>query len=239
MTTHQDNAARLARIAQIFAVVIILAAVATFIIPVPSNKITTGARNRNNPANPEGGDPGSKPRFKVPVEDWTIALGPLRASRDPIIDEGGAANGGPLAGANNGENGVDAKQEPDQANPAQRPPIRYFGSLADKKGMAALIDFAGKQRLLRVGQEFEDDFEITDITEDAITVTDGFREYTFDLAQPKLAEAPPNPLINQNRRNPTIPPGRTAPGQPQRPGDRKPNPRRPTPQNDDDGGSPA
>jgi len=239
MTSHQDNAARLARIAQISAVVVVLLAVAAFIVPFAARDVSPTVRK-----DPTIGGPTEirVPRFEVPQEDWTLALGPLSASRDELI----ASNQGPGAGIDRFRNPEDdpefVKPEPSDR---RRPPIQYLGALNDDRGPAALIDFAGRQRLLRAGQAFEEDYEITRIARDLIVVSDGFDEFTFELAHSTLTDAAPNPIIdsrNRNRTNPNaFPPGRTPPGQ-QDPDDRGVTPRQPgAPQNDDEGGkgSPA
>ena len=237
MTLHQDNAARLARLAQIIAIVGAIAAVFTFIIPIPAQRIDTTPRQRSGGLNDTlGAATTGKPRFEVPDEDWTVALAPLNASRDPIAEP----ESGPGLSSLTPEDTTPTDIDDPVIGTALRPPIRYLGPLKDSKGFAALIDFAGKQRLLRIGQEFEDEFEITEITEDSITVIDGLSEYTFELAQSNLTNVLPNSLLNLNRRNPNaFPPGRAQPGQPQRPGDREANPRKPVPQNDEEGGSPT
>ncbi|MCB9838616.1 MAG: hypothetical protein H6813_04690 [Phycisphaeraceae bacterium] len=236
MTSHQDNAARLARIAQIGALVVILVAVGAFLIPMPAKDVSPGAgTNQPGGANPEQ-PPAEK--FHVPEEDWSIALAPLGDARDPVVAVAGGPKGGP------GGPGGDVTPPPPTQNFKDRPPIRYLGPLSDDQGMAALIDFAGQQKLLRIHQEFEQDYEITNISNDLIVVSDGFEEYTFELAQSTLTDAAPNPIINnlrnRGRTNPNaFPPGRTTPGQPE---DTDTNPRRPeTPQEDpkDGKGSPA
>jgi len=222
MTNHQDNAARLARIAQIAAVVMVLVAIGAFLISIPADKLETGPVGGIG-ANP--GVPGPDPdenRFHVPEEDWTIALGPLTASRDPITV---ASNG---SGGINGKgpNGTDGEAEPTPTvtrDPRNRPPIRYLGSLGDGKGLAALIDFAGQQQLVRIGQEFQNEYEITEITPEQIIVADGFDEFTIALEPSSLANAIPNPIINpavnrsRGRENPNAFPGgrSTPPGRPE------------------------
>lgn len=93
MTSHQDNAARLARIAQIGALVVILVAVGAFLIPMPAKDVSPGAgTNQPGGANPEQ-PPAEK--FHVPEEDWSIALAPLGDARDPVVAVAGGPKGGP------------------------------------------------------------------------------------------------------------------------------------------------
>lgn len=232
MTTHQDNAARLARITQIAAIVIVVVAVAAFLIPIPAKKIdTTPRRGAGDPNNPLAANAGEG-RFEVKEEDWTVALAAISNFRDPATKVATADPVDPTPpvpgpGSDRQDNGI---------GPNDRPPIQYFGALEDSKGFAALVDFAGKQRLLRVGQEFEDEFEITEISEDEITVTDGFREYTYPLAGSTLATAPPNPTITGGRNPNQL--GNTRPDQLGRPNNTDSEPRRPT-QPNDEGGSPT
>lgn len=240
MTTHQDNAARYARIAQIAAVVLVVVAVGVFIAPLPAQEISTG-----DPARTGGGvDLPSQPEeyhFSVPEQDWTVALEPLSAGRDPVIASANG-NGDRFGGIENGEDDNGEEGTP-PSSPRQRPMMRYLGSLGDNRGIAGLLEYAGKQRFVRKGDEF-DGYEVVEVHREFVTVSDGFDEFTFEIAVSILAEITPNPvnpMLNRarNRGNPNaFPPGRPQPS---------PTTRQPTePQNEDegakeegDGGSPA
>jgi hypothetical protein len=242
MTTHQDNAARLARLAQFVAIVTIVLAAGVFLFLKLDSDITSSDRAGIDPGSGVTGPgaPASTTRFRVPEEDWTLALGPLGASHDPLVESDDVQTvRNPTFGF-----GEDDPDPDPTINRTQRPLIRYLGSLGDNDGLAALISFAGKQRFLRVGQEFDDEYEITEITPESVTVSDGFVDYTYELSQAILEQTLPNQALNRMRNNRATPNPNAFPGgrtQPQRPGV-LPNEQAPPPQDDEkkeDGGSPA
>ncbi len=222
MTSHQDNAARLARIAQIVAVVVVLLAVGAFLISLPTEELSarSGAGLNNSPI--DGGAEQEQYRFHVPEEDWTTAVSALSATRDPIT-VASIPNNGTDPGDGPGGDADDDDDNPPPRVPQNRPPIRYLGALGDDRGKAALIDFAGRQLFVRIGQEFENEYEITSINDDKIVVADGFNEFTIELEPSSLANALPNPILNPGRNrdgsNPNAFPGgrSTPPGRPTTP----------------------
>lgn len=222
MTSHQDNAARLARIAQIVAVVVVLLAIGAFLFSLPTEELSAGSASGLSNGPLDGGAEQEQYRFHVPEEDWTTAVGPLSAARDPIsvasVPPGRGPDGRPIDPDLDDDDDV-----PPSRVPQNRPPIRYLGALGDDRGKAALIDFAGKQLFVRIGQEFENEYEVTEINDDKIVVADGFNEFTIELEPSSLANALPNPILNPGRNrngtNPNAFPGgrSTPPGRPTTP----------------------
>jgi len=224
------------RVAQAAAVAVAIIAAAVFLIPMPIKEIEVAPPRTAGPG--PGQDAPDRPTFRVPEQDWTLALDHLSAHRDPVVDGG---PGSTIAGGNNNDPNAE-EEDPNEeqlVRPTQKPPVKYLGHIEDAAGLAALIDFAGRQRILRVGQEFEQEYELLEITPQRVTITNGFVDFTYDRAQSILAEALPAPTSTRpanNRARPARPTEQPGLGQPG-----KPEPRRPTPQpeNPDDEGTPT
>jgi len=213
MSTHQDTAARYARVFQALAALAVVFAGAMFLAPFPAPRIEAPPA----PARPaDTGGAAKAATFRTAPEDWTTILASLSTHRDPVQESATAA--GPQLDAEG--NPIVETAGTEQPVQPGRPNWRYLGPLADARGKSALVEVDGKQRLLREGAEIGG-FRLKEVEADWIVVVGADEvEHEVPMETSSLATAPVSqPPAAARARGRTGQPNRTpAPGV--APGDR-------------------